>query len=489
MKVKKYVVSTITEAMEKIRQELGDNAYILDTKRISKGGFLGIGGKKYLEVTAVLDDEDEPQNIIKTMKKPDLPGIGGNTKGKVKEINELVERNKRLEQRINKMKKMDSIDEILTPGKDKFVKSAQNEILKLIEEQREVSRLIDEDADRFYSQKGMEHEEPFEPLNYKKITYSNIPNPQLNQRNLNQNPLQQNRKQHISHSKTTSSGSTKNELDEIKTLIEKLSKRVILNGANPLISELVETLKHQDLSDDLIEDIINNIPNDLNKDNWKFNQKFKNQLFNIFKNNFNLDIPDLTGTIMFIGPTGVGKTTTLAKIAALNKLHSNKSVAIATIDLYRIAATEQLKTYAEIMDIPASVCYTPTELKATVETLKNNNLILIDTAGRSHKDDMQIGELKMYIDSIKPQYIFLVISANMRLKDMIDVYNKFSVCNPTHLIISKLDETSSYGQIPSILNASKLPLIYITTGQTVPNDIEIPNVNKIFSLFYEELIS
>ncbi|KLO22390.1 flagellar biosynthesis regulator FlhF [Marinitoga sp. 1197] len=281
--------------------------------------------------------------------------------------------------------------------------------------------------------------------------------------------------------------SSQNELTEIKNLIEKLSKRVILNGINPFISELIESLKKQDLSDKLIEDIINNLPNELNKENWKSDEKFKNLLFETLKNNFKIDVPNVYGTIMLIGPTGVGKTTTLAKIAALNKLNSNKSVAIATIDLYRIAATEQLKTYAEIMDIPASICYTPTELKTTVESLKNYDILLIDTAGRSHKDDIQIGELKMYIDSIKPNYIFLVISANMRLRDMIDVYNKFAICKPTHLIITKLDETSSYGQIPSLIKETNLPISYITTGQNVPNDIEFPNFQKLFNLFYEEL--
>ncbi|GAB6189434.1 hypothetical protein JCM30566_11730 [Marinitoga arctica] len=473
MKVKKYIVSTIPEAMEKIRNELGENAYILDTKRINKGGFLGIGGKKYIEVTAVLDND--PQEVVKNIKKPSGPGFSNNSQSKINEIKEIVDRNKRLDERINRIKKKESLEDIYAPGEEKLELSSKNDILKLIEEQREISKLMDKSAEKFYEK---EHDE-FQNLNYKKVTYN---------RNINQN-----RNLNISKNNTLNSNKniplkdSQNELLEIKNLIEKLSKRVILNGVNPLISDLVESLKKQDLSDRIIEDIINNMPNDLTKENWKNNENFKNLLLNIFKNNFNISVPNMHGTIMLIGPTGVGKTTTLAKIAALNKLNSNKNVAIATIDLYRIAATEQLKTYAEIMDIPASVCYTPTELKTTVDSLKGYDLLLIDTAGRSHKDDIQIGELKMYIDTIKPNFIFLVISANMRLKDMIDVYKKFSICNPTHLIVTKLDETSAYGQIPSLIKETNLPISYITTGQNVPNDIEIPNVQKLFNLFYGEL--
>ena len=477
MKIKKYIVSTIPEAMEKIRSELGENAYILDTKRINKGGFLGLGGKKYIEVTAVLDDD--PKEVVKTIKRPSGTGFSNNSQSKINEIKEIVDRNKRLDERIKRMKKNESLDDIYAPGEEKLELSAKNDILKLIEEQREISKLLDKDAQKFYENENEKDE--FQNLNYRRVTYNKNINQNRNMNNQNYN----NQKKYTD--KNDVSKNSQNELLEIKNLIEKLSKRVILNGANPLISELVESLKKQDLSDKIIEDIVNNIPTDLTKENWKFNERLKNILFDSFKNSFNINVPNIYGTIMLIGPTGVGKTTTLAKIAALNKLNSNKSVAIATIDLYRIAATEQLKTYAEIMDIPASICYTPTELKTTVDSLKNYDILLIDTAGRSHKDDIQIGELKMYIDTVKPNFIFLVISANMRLKDMLDVYKKFSICNPTHLIITKLDETSAYGQIPSLIKETNLPISYITTGQNVPNDIEIPNVQKLFNLFYEEL--
>ncbi|OQY10248.1 MAG: flagellar biosynthesis protein FlhF, partial [Marinitoga sp. 4572_148] len=436
MKIKKYIVSTIPEAMEKIRSELGENAYILDTKRINKGGFLGLGGKKYIEVTAVLDDD--PKEVVKTIKRPSGTGFSNNSQSKINEIKEIVDRNKRLDERIKRMKKNESLDDIYAPGEEKLELSAKNDILKLIEEQREISKLLDKDAQKFYENENEKDE--FQNLNYRRVTYNKNINQNRNMNNQNYN----NQKKYTD--KNDVSKNSQNELLEIKNLIEKLSKRVILNGANPLISELVESLKKQDLSDKIIEDIVNNIPTDLTKENWKFNERLKNILFDSFKNSFNINVPNIYGTIMLIGPTGVGKTTTLAKIAALNKLNSNKSVAIATIDLYRIAATEQLKTYAEIMDIPASICYTPTELKTTVDSLKNYDILLIDTAGRSHKDDIQIGELKMYIDTVKPNFIFLVISANMRLKDMLDVYKKFSICNPTHLIITKLDETSAYGQ-------------------------------------------
>jgi flagellar biosynthesis protein FlhF len=293
MKIKKYVVSTIPEAMEKIRNELGENAYILDTKRISKGGFLGIGGKKYIEVTAVLDEE--PEDVIKNIKRPS--GFSNNSQGKINEIREIVENNKKLDERIKRMKKSDSFDQY-APGKDKLELSAKNDILKLIEEQREISKLMDKDAEKFYDNND------FNEIKYKKVLYNNSHNNNLNKINSNNK-------------------NTNEDLKEIKDLIEKLSKRIALNGSNPLISELIESFKKQDLSDNLIENILNNLPHNVNKENWKSDNTFKNILFDIFRNNINIDVPNIHGTVMLIGPTGVGKTTTLAKLAAINKSKKN----------------------------------------------------------------------------------------------------------------------------------------------------------------------
>ncbi|MGB4714401.1 MAG: hypothetical protein WBH38_02490, partial [Defluviitoga tunisiensis] len=150
-------------------------------------------------------------------------------------------------------------------------------------------------------------------------------------------------------------------------------------------------------------------------------------------------------------------------------------IAFVTIDTYRIAATDQLKIYADILDVPLSICYTPQELKITIESMLNYDTILIDTAGRSHKNNLQMGELKVFIDSIRPDYKIMLISANSNPQEMINIFDSFSIIQPNCLIFTKIDEVTSYGQLFSFLEYSNLPLIGITDGQRVPEDLKFPD--------------
>jgi flagellar biosynthesis protein FlhF len=219
---------------------------------------------------------------------------------------------------------------------------------------------------------------------------------------------------------------------------------------------------------DEIEDITFN-ENWRNDENLKI--RFERKITDCIKQ---ANFKDLKGKIVFTGPTGVGKTTTLAKIAA--KLIKEQSrIAFVTIDTYRIAATDQLKIYADILDVPLSICYTPQDLKITIESMLNYDTILIDTAGRSHKNTLQMGELKVFIDSIKPDYKIMLVSANSNPQEMINIFDSFSIIQPNCLIFTKIDEITCYGQLFSFLEYSNLPLIGITDGQRVPEDLKFPN--------------
>lgn len=186
--------------------------------------------------------------------------------------------------------------------------------------------------------------------------------------------------------------------------------------------------------------------------------------------------------VFFIGPTGVGKTTTIAKIASNYKVESGCKIAFLTADTYRIAAAEQLRIYANILDAPMHIIYTKEDLADTLKKLTDFDLILIDTAGFSHHSQQQKEDVKALIESVPDQYakeVFLVLSATTKyidLKEIVDVYKEIAEYS---LIFTKLDETSAYGNLFNIRLYSEKTIAYITNGQNVPNDIEEFDSQKI----------
>lgn len=176
--------------------------------------------------------------------------------------------------------------------------------------------------------------------------------------------------------------------------------------------------------------------------------------------------------LSFIGPTGVGKTTTLAKLAAQLALNQRKKVAILTIDTYRIGAIEQLQTYAEIIGVPLQVVMSPDEFKDALQKNADRDYILIDSAGQPFSNDDQVQELQSFLREVdKPHDVFLVLSSNTKSADLLQAAAYFMPCGYNKLIFTKSDETLSQGSILDVINKVKLPVIYITNGQNVPDDI------------------
>ena len=186
--------------------------------------------------------------------------------------------------------------------------------------------------------------------------------------------------------------------------------------------------------------------------------------------------------VFFIGPTGVGKTTTIAKVASKFKVDEGKSVAFLTADTYRIAAAEQLRTYANILDNPFSIVYTPEEVNDAIAKVSDCDLVLIDTAGFSHKNSEQGDDIKRLIDSVDKKYekeVFLVVSATTKYKDLLSIADVYRGIADYRLIFTKLDETSAYGNVLNLRLYSGAEMSYTTNGQNVPNDIELFNTQKI----------
>jgi flagellar biosynthesis protein FlhF len=183
--------------------------------------------------------------------------------------------------------------------------------------------------------------------------------------------------------------------------------------------------------------------------------------------------------VAFVGPTGVGKTTTIAKLAAIQSIKMRKTVALITLDNCRIAAIEHLKAYARVIGIPMEVASNIKELKTSVKKLRNRHLILIDTPGMSQKNDNQINELKDMLEEISPIQTHLLMSATTNDSNLMDIWEKFKVIPIAGLIFTKLDETTTFGNIVNQLCRSKIPISYFTNGQEVPEDIEIATLEKL----------
>ena len=182
----------------------------------------------------------------------------------------------------------------------------------------------------------------------------------------------------------------------------------------------------------------------------------------------------------FVGPTGVGKTTTIAKLTADLSLNRNMDVGLITADTYRIAAIEQLKTYGDILGIDVAVAYKPEELAEHIEAMKDNcDIILIDTAGRSHKDDSNMKELSEFINSMDTIEKFLVLSLTTKFDDMLDIVDKYTKICDFRIIFTKLDETNKMGNIANISHRTGKKLSYITFGQNVPDDIKTIAPNEV----------
>ena len=185
--------------------------------------------------------------------------------------------------------------------------------------------------------------------------------------------------------------------------------------------------------------------------------------------------------VFFIGPTGVGKTTTIAKIASKFRVDEKKKVALLTADTYRIAAAEQLRTYANILEVPFRVIYTVEEISKAMEDFRDYDYIMIDTAGHSHQNNTQKDNMCNIIHSVDEKVekeVHLVLSATTKYRDLISIADSYKELVDYKLIFTKLDETTTLGNLLNLRLYTGASLSYVTYGQNVPDDIEDFNPQK-----------
>ncbi len=278
-------------------------------------------------------------------------------------------------------------------------------------------------------------------------------------------------------------------LEEIQSLKREL--KGVSNGekqVHPTVEIIQKILKSNEFSDDFIKAASEWVESTFSIEDLRDVKQIQNELFMWIGRRIRIDRPidfDVKPKIVtIIGPTGVGKTTTIAKLAAIyaigNSKISPKSVRMITIDYYRIAAEQQIKKYGEIMKIPVSVVVNREELRRTIALYEDADLILIDTIGKSPKDYDKLGEMKNILDVVaKKGDTYLAVSATTKTSDLEDVIRHFEPFEYRSVILTKLDETSKVGNIISVFDKRDKSIAYISDGQSVPQDFEEATVKRL----------
>lgn len=270
---------------------------------------------------------------------------------------------------------------------------------------------------------------------------------------------------------------TKKQADEgLIPPLNEFHNIMVNNGVNPKISTNLLTKIEEEVN--LKEKDINTIKNII-----KFN------LSEIMGKPQPIVINEDQKIIFFIGPTGVGKTTTLAKIAANLVLQNQYKIGLITSDTYRIAAVEQLKIYSDILQLPLEIAYNKDDMTMALNHFKDKDIIFVDTAGRNHNSFEQIEELKDIINTSNNKEIFLLINATIDFKALKSLISKYDFLDDFKLIVTKIDEAENYGNLLNIKYITNKELSYYTTGQNVPDDIKIVNIEDIVGKLIEENIN
>ncbi len=191
-----------------------------------------------------------------------------------------------------------------------------------------------------------------------------------------------------------------------------------------------------------------------------------------------------TKKVVFVGPTGAGKTTTIAKLAADFTFRQKKKVAMATLDTYRMGAVDQLRIYGDIMRVPVEMAETRGELKAIVKKHADKDLILIDTAGKSPRETAYSGQLKMMLEDLGDVETQLVLSVTAQEKIFQESVKQFSLLGIDRVLFTKMDEGMSFGSLFNFSLRTRIPFSYFTMGQRVPEDIEVANREKVIKLIF-----
>ncbi|GAB6282786.1 MAG: flagellar biosynthesis protein FlhF [Ignavibacterium sp.] len=249
---------------------------------------------------------------------------------------------------------------------------------------------------------------------------------------------------------------------------------------------LRKVLKKREIQKSIIEHLVN----DLEKHSRLLKtNNYENYLLSLISSMIPNSVTEITKekkpkVIALVGPTGVGKTTSIAKLAIISKLINKLDVGLISIDTFRLGAIEQLKTFSNISDIDFLVAYNLNDLPKLIEKFKKKNVIFIDTVGRSQNNQKQLLEMRSFLTKIKIDETWLVLNSVSTTKALFDIADKFQVMNYNGLIFTKLDESVAFGNILNVVHKYNLPVKYLTNGQVIPDDIIAGDSDYIARLIY-----
>lgn len=280
----------------------------------------------------------------------------------------------------------------------------------------------------------------------------------------------------------------KKEIHDLKTMMKSLKKQSEQLEYPEGLVYVIEFLKNQELDEQLITEISDEL-----FDHLKKGEASRKELFQMAKDSLHARLQSLPyGGIDYakkyihvLGPTGVGKTTTIAKMAARAVLEKKKKIGFITTDTYRIAAIEQLKTYAGLLQAPVEIVYNADDYKQALQKMDHLDLIFVDTAGRNYKESKYVDDLKDLIEFEDEAQSFLVLALTAKQKDLEIIIDKFATVPIEKFIFTKLDETNSIGTMFNLMIKYNKGLAYYTNGQEVPEDIEQVNLNDLLDMFFQ----
>lgn len=421
MTINKFQGKTKEEAIEKAKAELGANAVIMNVKEIKTKGILRAFKNSIYEVTAAMEEKESFVNPLNALKTP----------GKMHESINVA-----ADEQIT----IPPVEEKQPSGKELVQDLIQKEIVQAKSELHVENHISERKAE---NDKEDNIEERLDNLSSILEEKLGVPAGDADE----------------------DARATSEELNFVKLLYTTLLKNEVNEKyANQILDEIEGYIRPGNSLDLILSNVYQKLI-------LRFGQpKTINLLGRKPK------------VIFFVGPTGVGKTTTIAKIASKYRVEHNKKVAFLTADTYRIAATEQLRVYANILEAPLSVVYSVEELNTAIERVSDYDLVFVDTAGFSHKNQEQKEDIKKLVHGMSSEYnkeVYLVLSATTKYQDLLDISDIYHDIADYKLIFTKLDETSTYGNILNVKLYSGADLSYVTNGQNVPEDIEIFDTQKI----------
>ncbi|GGF80192.1 hypothetical protein GCM10010912_26560 [Paenibacillus albidus] len=449
MRVKRYVVDTMPDAMHSIRSELGSDAVILSTKEVKVGGFMGMFQKKKIEVVAAVEKEQKPAEA----EKRTAPSFSIPRSAVPQAYQKAAAAASPAPEKPADTRSFAEIAAALTDsGMLQGAAPAQSEAPP---EGREKAEL---NLPPLTKESVVSIAERYETLGSE-----SVPPP-------------------------AAESDVLREIRDMKQWMERIARHS--TGARDLpevLQQFKDRLMEQELDTILVEEWIGTIFERWSDEGraWgtdQFLDSLLEQVEGFLAGRIGQGIAQDTQIVYIAGPTGVGKTTTIAKLAAEQLFKHGRKVGLITSDTYRISAVEQLRTYAAILNIPLEVVQSPGDLQRALFRLDSCDLVLMDTAGRNFRNEMLVAELQSLLSKELRSETYLVLSLTSKSRDMKMIAEHFGRYQLDKVIFTKLDETGSYGPLFNVLNDFPLTLSYLTDGQNVPDDLKMASKEQLTGL-------